>query len=471
MTTRPPMRTVRAAAVWAVLAALAGCSHFGPPPERPAAQGDPLQRAEVPARWAGAAAAPAADLPPLGWRERVRQPQLVTWIDQALAHNRDVRVAQLNVQRAQAQLAATDAARLPSVGVGLGASRAPNSRGEQASTLTAGVQMPAWEIDLFGRLASLSDAARAQLAASEAGQRASELAVVGAVLQAALALQADDELLAIARQTLGSRDESLKLSRLRESVGAASQLELQAQITLAAQARATLAQLTRQRAQDVNALSLLLGQPAIPLAPASGSARLADEVWIDELPAALPATVLLRRPDVVQAEQTLRAAQANIAAARAAFWPSITLTAQGGQVSSQLSGLFEGGHFAYTVAANALLTVFDAGRRQANLAQADVAQQIAQAQYERAIQSAFREVADGLAGTATWREQGTALQQQLAAVRETARLTQLKARLGAASVLEQLESERSLWAAEQSVLQARLGELNNRVALLKALGG
>lgn len=185
----------------------------------------------------------------------------------------------------------------------------------------------------------------------------------------------------------------------------------------------------------------------------------------------LDSSVLLRRPDVVQAEQTLRAAQANIAAARAAFWPSITLTAQGGQVSSQLSGLFEGGHFAYTVAANALLTVFDAGRRQANLAQADVAQQIAQAQYERAIQSAFREVADGLAGTATWREQGTALQQQLAAVRETARLTQLKARLGAASVLEQLESERSLWAAEQSVLQARLGELNNRVALLKALGG
>jgi multidrug efflux system outer membrane protein len=366
---------------------------------------------------------------------------------------------------------ATDAARLPSLGVGLGASRAPNSKGEQANTLTAGVQMPAWEIDLFGRLASLSDAARAQLAASEAGQRAAELSVVGAVLQAALALQADDELLALARQSLDSREQTLKLSRLRESVGAASQLELQGQITLAAQARATLAQLSRQRAQDANALGLLLGQPATALPATAGAARLADEAWVDELPAALPATVLLRRPDVVQAEQTMRAAQANIGAARAAFWPSITLTAQGGQVSSQLSGLFEGGHFAYTVAANALLTVFDAGRRQANLAQADVSQQIAQAQYERAIQSAFREVADGLAGTATWREQGAALQAQAVAARETARLTRLKAQQGAASVLEQLEAERGLWTAEQAVLQARLGELNNRVALLKALGG
>jgi len=466
MTTRHASMRIALTAV--ALAALAGCSHFGPPPERAAAKGDALQRAEVPGQWA---VAPAAELPALGWRERVRQPQLLKWVDQALAHNRDVQVAALSVQRAQAQLAATDAARLPSVGVGLGASRAPNSKGEQANTLTAGVQMPAWEIDLFGRLTSLSDAARAQLAASEAGQRAAELSVVGAVLQAALALQADDELLAIARQTLGSREESLKLSRLRESVGAASQLELQAQITLAAQARATLAQLSRQRAQDANALGLLLGQPATLPATAVGTARLADEAWVDELPAALPATVLLRRPDVVQAEQTLRAAQANIAAARAAFWPSITLTAQGGQVSSQLAGLFEGGHLAYTVAANALLTVFDAGRRQANLAQADVSQQIAQAQYERAIQSAFREVADGLAGTATWREQGAALQVQAAAARETARLTQLKARQGAASVLEQLEAERGLWAAEQAALQARLGELNNRVALLKALGG
>jgi len=158
--------SMRIALTAVALAALAGCSHFGPPPERAAAKGDALQRAEVPAQWA---TTPAAELPALGWRERVRQPQLLKWVDQALAHNRDVQVAVLSVQRAQAQLVATDAARLPSLGVGLGASRAPNSKGEQANTLTAGVQMPAWEIDLFGRLASLSDAARAQLAASEAG--------------------------------------------------------------------------------------------------------------------------------------------------------------------------------------------------------------------------------------------------------------------------------------------------------------
>jgi outer membrane protein, multidrug efflux system len=167
----------------------------------------------------------------------------------------------------------------------------------------------------------------------------------------------------------------------------------------------------------------------------------------------------------------MRAADANIAAARAAFWPVITLTANAGQASAALSGLFQGGNFAYTLAANALLTVFDGGRRDANLAAAETARQIAQAQYERAIQSAFRDTADGLAGLATWRDQVTAQQAAREAARGTARLIALKADQGAASVLEQLEAERALWLNEQAVVQVRLGELNNRVALFKALGG
>lgn len=459
-----------AAAAAALALLLAGCAT--PPPGATSDPAQALQQAAVPAQLPAAAGAPA-ETAALAWRDVVTSPRLVRLVELALQGNRDLRVALLNVQRAQAQLRATDANRLPTVGVGVGAARAPNSQGDQASSFTAGVQLASWEIDLFGRLASLSEAARAQLLASQAGQRAAELTLAATVLQAALALQADDELLALARQSLASREETLRLAALREAVGAASALELQAQQALVAQARATLAQLTRQQAQDANALALLLGQPVpaeLRAATGAAGARLADEAWLAEVPAGLSSAVLLRRPDVVQAEQTLRAADASIAAARAAFWPSITLTGQAGQASAQLSGLFEGGHFAYTLAANALLTVFDAGRRQANVAAAEAQQQIARAQYERAIQAAFRETADALAGLATWREQLAAQRAQLDSARETARLVDLKARQGAASVLEQLDAQRSLWAAEQAVVQVRQAELANRVTLFKALG-
>ena len=469
--TRHPLfrRGTLSACVLALIGALAGCAT----PRNPgaAAPDQVLQQAAVPAQLPVGAGA-AADTPALDWQTVVLEPRLRHWVAQALAHNRDLRVAALNVQRAQAQLGLADANRLPTVGAALNASRAPNSQGNQASSLAAGLQITAWEIDVFGRLANLSEAAKAQLAASQAGQRATALTVTAAVVQVALALQADDELLTLARQTLASREQSLKLVQLRESAGASSLLDLQAQLTLAAQARATLAQLTRQQAQDASALALLLGQPAPPAtASAEGGTRLADEAWLAEVSAGLSSTVLLRRPDVVQAEQAMRAAAANIAAARAAYWPSITLTAQAGQASPQLSGLFQGGNFVYTLAANAALAVFDAGRRASNVAAAEASQQIAQAQYERAIQSAFKDTADALAGGATWREQRLALEAQRRAARETARLTELKARQGAANTLELLEAQRGLWLAEQAVVQARLGELNNRVALFKALGG
>ena len=469
--TRHPLfhRSTLSACVLALIGALAGCA--APRAPGAAAPDRVLQQAAVPAQLPVGAGA-AADTLAFDWQTVVLEPRLRQWVALALAHNRDLRVAALNVQRAQAQLGLADANRLPTVGAALNASRAPNSQGNQANSLAAGLQITAWEIDVFGRLASLSEAARAQLAASQAGQRATELAVTAAVVQVALALQADDELLTLARQTLASREQSLKLVQLRESAGASSLLDLQAQLTLAAQARATLAQLTRQQMQDANALALLLGQPAPP-ATASGEAgaRLADEAWLAEVSAGLSSAVLLRRPDVVQAEQAMRAADANIAAARAAYWPSITLTSQAGQASPQLSGLFQGGNFAYTLVANAALAVFDAGRRASNVAAAEAAQQIAQAQYERAIQSAFKDTADALAGGATWREQRLALETQRSAARETARLTELRARQGAANTLELLEAQRGLWLAEQAVVQARLGELNNRVALFKALGG
>lgn len=458
-----PTFFVRGVALAAALA-LSACAQAPSRPATPAA--DALARAQVPTQLPGSGISQAAT--PLAWRDWLRDPQLLAWVDTALQHNRDLRVAMLTVQRAQAQLGLADAARLPNVGVGLGASRAPNSKGTEATTWTGGVQLAAWEIDLFGRLSSLSDAARAQVLASEAGRRAAELSLVAAVVQAGLAVQADDELLALAKQAVDSREQSVKLARLRESVGAASQLDLQGQLSLLAQAQATLAQAQRQHAQDRNALALLLGQPAGDSRP---TARLADGSWLADVPAGLSAQVLLRRPDVIAAEQALLAAQANVAAARAAFWPTITLTGQAGQASPQLSGLFQGGNFVYTVASSLALTVFDGGRRQANEDVARANQQVAQAQYERAIQSAFRDTADALAGLSTWREQATAQRALLAASRETQRLTDLRAANGAASVLEQLDAQRAVWAAEQAVVQVRLAELNNRVALYKALGG
>ena len=459
---RPALATL-AAALW-----LAGCASPAPGPQAPDA--GRLQQAGVPALLPGAAGA-AAETPALAWRQVVQSPRLAQWVGLALRNNRDLQVAMLNVQRAQAQLGLVDANRGPTVGAGLNASRAPNSRSQQANSLSAGVQLNTWEIDLFGRLANLSEAARAQLLASEAGRRAAELSLVAAVLQAGLALQADEELLALARQALASREQTLQLTKLRESVGAASLLELQAQQTLAAQARASIAQLTRLQAQDGNALALLLGQPVPAEAAASiANPRLADEAWLAEVPAGLSSAVLLARPDVIAAEQAMRAAQANIAAARAAFWPAITLTAQAGQASPQLAGLLAGGNFVYTLAASAVATVFDGGRRQAGVDVAVASQQIALAQYERSLQAAFREAADALAGLATWREQLAAQTAQRDAARDTARLTELKASQGAASALERLDAQRALWAAEQAVVQVRLGELANRVALFKALG-
>ena len=462
---RPVWRTT---ALIAALA-LAGCASA--PDWKPAPADQALAQAEVPALLPSAAASDEA--PALLWNQVVTSPRLQAWVTLALAHNRDLRVATANVQRARAQVDSASAARLPTVGAGLNASRAPNGQGNQANTLSAGVQLASWEIDLFGRLANQSEAALAQWLASNQARRATELSLVAAVLQAGLALQADDELLALARQTLANREQTLKLVQLREAAGAASQLELQAQLGLVAQARATLAQLERQRAQSGSALALLLGRPVPddPAAASGASPRLADEAWLAEVPAGLSSAVLLRRPDVLQAESALRAADANIAVARTAFLPSLTLTGQAGQVSPQLSGLFQGGNFAYTAAASLALTLFDGGRRQANLDSVQAARTAAQAQYERAIQAAFRETADALAGGATWRAQRQALEQQRGAARETARLTTLRAEQGAASTLELLEAQRSLFSAEQAVLQARLGELNNRVALFKALGG
>lgn len=457
----------------ALLAALvlAGCTNLAPRHERPAS---PIP-AQLPLSADAAASASANAAVPLGWKAFVQSPQLAQLVQRALDQNRDLRVAVLNVQRAEAQLGVARADRLPTVSAGLIGSATPNAAsGRQVQSYTAGVQVTAWELDLFGRIANLGEAAQAQVLATEAGRRSAELALVSAVVSGWLTLGADAELLSVADRTLASRTSTLKLSQLRFDAGAASALELQTAQSLIAQARNTQAQLRRQREQDLNALALLVGGPVpaelLPGASAAPTAA-ADPGVLAPVPVGLASDVLLQRPDVIQAEQSLVAANANIGVARAAFFPRLALTGSAGQAGSRLSDLFQAGNFAWTLSAQALVAIFDSGRNQANLNVAKVNRDIAVAQYEKAVQSAFRETADALAGLSSWREQLDAQGQQRDAAREIARLTELRYTNGAASELDRLDAQRSLLAAEQTLVQTRLAEQVNRVGLFKALGG
>jgi NodT family efflux transporter outer membrane factor (OMF) lipoprotein len=444
---------------------LAGCTNLAPRHERPAS---PIP-AQLPLPAEIAASASTGAAVPLSWKAFVQSPQLAQLVQRALDQNRDLRVAVLNVQRAEAQLGVARADRLPTVSAGLTAAATPNaSSGRQVQSYTAGVQVTAWELDLFGRIANLGAAAQAQVLATEAGRRSAELALVGSVVSGWLTLGADAELLSVADRTLASREATLTLSKLRFDAGAASSLELQTVQSLVAQARNTQVQLRRQRELDLNALALLVGGPV----PAELLPRVSDGADVlAPVPVGLASDVLLQRPDVIQAEQALVAANANIGVARAAFFPRLALTGSAGQAGSRLSELFQAGNFAWTLSASALATVFDSGRNQANLDVAKVSRDIAVAQYEKAVQSAFRETADALAGLSSWREQLDAQRQQLDAAREIARLTEMRYTNGAASELDRLDAQRSLLAAEQTLVQTRLAEQVNRVGLFKALGG
>jgi multidrug efflux system outer membrane protein len=445
---------------------LSGCSMI-PAYERPAAPVPGTFQAG-PSGPAGAAA--AAQVP---WKDYFADPRLQALISAALANNRDLRVAALNIEQARAQFQVRRADQFPSVGLGANASRGPSaSNGDLTNSFSVGLALSAWEIDFFGRIASLKEQALAQYLASEEGRNAAQVSLVAAVANGWLTLLADEELLNLSRRTLTSREESVRLTRLRLDAGVASELDFRQAESLTQAARATLAQQQRQRALDENALALLLGQP-VPtdvLASLAG-ASLAQAPAMAALPAGLPSELLTQRPDIRQAEQQLIAANANIGAARAAFFPRISLTAQAGTASGELSGLFKSGSWGFTIAPSLLLPIFDAGRNQANLESSQAARGIAVAQYEKAIQTAFREVSDALAGQSTLAEQAEAQRRQAEAEEARLRLADLRYRNGVSSYLDLLDAERSLFTTQQGVVQVRLAQLQNQVVLYKALGG
>jgi multidrug efflux system outer membrane protein len=357
------------------------------------------------------------------------------------------------------------------VNAGANASRGPSAAagGAVTSLYTVGLSVTGYELDFFGRVRSLSDAALAQYLATEEARKTAQISLIAQVATTYLNLLADEQLLDATKQTLITREESLKLTKLKFDNGAASELDFRQAESLHEAARVAFAQQTRQRALDENALVLLLGQ-GLPVDLPAGLPLL-DQRMVADLPAGLPSEVLTRRPDVRAAEQQLIAANANIGAARAAFFPRITLTGSVGTASTELSGLFKSGTAAWTFAPALTLPIFDAGRNSANLASAKVGRDIAVAQYERAIQTAFREVSDALAGRATLTDQLRAQQAQTAAEEARFRLADLRYRNGASSYLDVLDAQRALFTAQQALVQTQAQQVQNLVTVYKVLGG
>ncbi|MGE0806442.1 MAG: AdeC/AdeK/OprM family multidrug efflux complex outer membrane factor [Burkholderiaceae bacterium] len=469
---RPTLAPFRPAlAALALLAGLAGCS-MAPVYERPPAP--------IATQWPGAEAADGAGqtraVADIGWREFFRDPRLARLVELGLANNRDLRVAVLNIEAARAQYGITRADQLPTVGAGGSVSRqrvpadlSPTGQSGISDQYQATLGVTAFEIDLFGRVRNLGDAALAQFLSTGEARKAMQISLVAQIADAYLTERAADQRIELLQRTLGSREESLKLVTVRYEGGAASELEQRQAQGLVAGARADLADARRLRAQAANALTLLIGQPLPADLPAP--LTLDQQGLISELPAGLPSQLIERRPDIAAAEQQLRGSYANIGAARAAFFPRITLTGALGTASSELDGLFGRGSGIWSFMPQISLPIFDAGRNQANLDLATVRRDIAVARYEQTIQSAFREVSDALAARGTLDEQLQAQQAQLEAAQRTVELSDLRYRSGVDNYLQLLDAQRGLYAAEQALLATRLARLSNLVALYKSLGG
>lgn len=417
-----------------------------------------------------AAATQGAAVADIGWRDFFEDPNLEQLIGRALDNNRDLRVAVLNVEKARAQYRIQRADRLPSVGVGGQLQRVGTDTPDQITDqYQAGASIANFEIDLFGRVRSLSQSALQRYSAEEEARRAAQLSLIAEVANAYLTLAADRELLSVSEATLKNQQSAYDLTAKRRELGAVSGLELSQARTQVEQARADAARYAGQVAQDINALNLLVGEPVDPaLLPQKLTAGVTG---LAALPQNLPSEVLLRRPDVLQAEHLLRAQNANIGAARAAFFPSISLTGFFGSASNELSGLFDSNTRMWSVTPVLNIPIFQGGRLRAGLASAKADQKIALAQYEKAIQAGFRDVSDALALTKTLAEQRQAQEALVEAAGRAEQLSTARYKAGRDSYLNQLDAQRTLYGAQQGLVSTRLAEQANRVTLYKVLGG
>ncbi|HEY2464541.1 MAG TPA: efflux transporter outer membrane subunit [Steroidobacteraceae bacterium] len=485
-------------AVTAVCVALPGCTlepHYTHPKPAVAQEWPPVPSGPEQPSTISSADSASLRASAIGWREFFKDPYLQKLIEVALQHNPDAQVAVLNIAAARAQYQIQRAELFPKIsanaleevekfpaavaplaagtgtGAGTGTVGAPGAASGSGvfRFFDVGVGFTSYELDVFGRLRSLNHSRLQQYLAFVETRRSTHITVVAEVASAYLTLLADRQLLNITLDTLSSQQESLKLIRMSFDGGVATGLDLHQAETTVATAEANIAQYRRQVAQDQNALVLLLGT-ALPNDVPDGT-PLDEERLLADLPAGLPSDALTQRPDILAAEHNLMAANANIGAARAAFFPSILLTGSYGTASTQLSGLFERGSTAWTFSPQISLPIFAAGANVAGLKLAKVQRDVLLVQYQQAIQNGFREVADALAGRATLDSQVEADDALVRASSESFRLSSMRFTEGVDNYLGVLDSQRSLYTAQQSLVNAKLTRLQNLVTLYKALGG
>jgi multidrug efflux system outer membrane protein len=492
----------RIATAWLAVAALSACTlmpHYqrpeAPVPDRwPADAGAPTPAVSTatPSATPGAAG-PGVSAEQIGWRDFFTDPRLARLIEMALENNRNLRIAVLSVSASEAQfriqrgnlfpaISATGSGvveKLPAnAGIPLGGIGGPGGSnlvpsGTGATTFryySAGIGFTNYELDLFGRQRSLTTAAFEQYLAQSDTHRSTQISLVAEVASDYLAVLADEALVNLTAETLQSQLESYQLTQAMYDGDTTTLLSLRQVQSSVESARANLAQYQRQLAQDTHALTLVLGRE-IPADLMPVSRDIYAEGLLAEVPAGLPSDLLTHRPDVLSAEHALRAANANIGAARAAFLPSIQLTGSGGTASGRLGDLFGKGAGTWSFAPTVTLPIFARGQNVANLDLAHIEKNVAIAQYELVIQTAFREVSDALSARGTYLQQRSAQESLVAADADAYRLAELRFRSGLDSYLATLDAQRSLYTAQQDLVAVRQAELANRVTLYKALGG
>lgn len=456
--------------VVALAIGLAGCASRAPryqPPALPVAANYPQ---DTGAGIGGASGIAAA------WRDYYADPRLQSVIAEALEHNRDLRIAALRIRETRALYGIQSADLFPTIAGGFDGTYTRTTPGfglMDQSIVTnrsqVGLNLSAWELDFWGRLRSLRSAALESYLASGEARRATVVSLIAQVADSYFTIRELDERIVLARQTIASRQESFRIFTRRFEVGSTSRLDLTQVEALLRQAESLGAQLEQSRALEAHALTLLVGAPVD--IEALKNRYFEDQGGMPELPAGMPSELLTRRPDIIAAEHQLRGANANIGAARAAFFPRVTLIGSGGTASSEFTSLFAPGTAAWSFLPSISLPIFNAGRNRNNLKLAEVRRDSAVAGYEKTIQTAFREVSDALSAQRWLTEQVRIQQLTVAAQTERARLAKLRYDSGAASFLEVLDAQRELLSSAQQLVQIRRALSSSRVRLYAALGG
>lgn len=448
--------------------ALASCTTLAPPHERP-----PLPTAtEYPAEFANDKV-PGQRATEISWSNFFADQRLEALVKQALERNRDLAASIAQIEEARAQYRVQDADRLPTLGANgsITNNRSLSITGEPdvSTSYSVGVGVTSFELDFWGRVKNLSDAARSQYLSTEHAARAYRLSLIREVASTYFASREAEEGIKLAEATVKSRQEGLRIAKRRLDVGVTSALDYRQAETLLTQAETELAALKLSRAQSNNYMAILTGGP-VP-APLPDAMTLAAQTQMPALAAGLPSELMVARPDILAAEEQLRAARANIGAARAAFYPTISLTGNLGFASTDLGDLFSDDGFGWSFGPSISLPIFDLGRREANLDVAKAREVIQVATYERTVQGAFREVADALAGRRYYAEEVASQTRGVEATRHSARLARLRYQEGITSYLEVLDAERNLFSAQQALIQLQRAQADNLVALYIALGG